>query len=419
MTSQRVAAVCAIAAVAAVSARAAAEPPAAAAPSAEVAAWQAFCDSLRESGTRFLMAHPQRHAIDRAESTRYLAQQIGSAVELALVEREPELPLLRINSTSLRKWGLDGADAKYQAASIEAGGSYRVRGQLGNAALIAFQVYTLEPDYTAFASLSGERGIDLPLQPDGRYELRVSAQRPADWKGPWLELDPRATTFLIREYFDDWDAAQMSRFQIERLDPPPAPLPLTPEASAEILERAARLFAHRIPMWIRPAAHAREQLRNRLSQLSIGSQALHDNIYGAGWFALEPGQALLIEFDAPEGRLWSFQLGNFWWESLDYLNHTGSLNSRQAVPSSDGHYRIVVSLEDPGVPNWLDPAGHPEGYLMYRYQRALGAPVPEARLVRLADLAQLLPAGTRRVSAEERRAELARRRAHAAERWTP
>jgi hypothetical protein len=72
---------------------AAAAGPTAAAMQAEVAAWQDFCDALKESGTRLLERNPQRHAIDRAEATRYLAQQVATSVKLALVDREPELPL--------------------------------------------------------------------------------------------------------------------------------------------------------------------------------------------------------------------------------------------------------------------------------------------------------------------------------------
>ncbi len=398
---------------------AAAAEPTTAAMQAEVVAWQTFCDALKESGTSFLERYPQQHAIDRAEATRYLAQQVVTSVKLALVDREPELPLLRLNSSTIEKWGLDGADAKYLTAQIDSRGSYRLRGRLGDAALIAFQSYTLEPDYAPFASLSGERGVDLPLQPDGSYELRLSRERPADWKGPWLALDPRATTFLIREYFDDWNDAQMSDWTLERVDAQPARAPLTPRDSEEFLRDAAQLFALRLPMWLDNVERTRATLRNRLFTMPNEAQGLRDNVYGNGWFALEADQALLIELAAPEARLWSFQLGNFWWESIDFLNHTGSLNSAQAQRSGDGRYRIVISLEDPGVPNWLDPAGHPEGYIMYRYQRAKSAPVPQAKLVSLADLSKFLPADTPRVSADERRAEIARRRAHAAIRWAP
>ena len=152
---------------------------------------------------------------------------------------------------------------------------------------------------------------------------------------------------------------------------------------------------------------------------SAGGQGLADNLYGTGWFALEPDEVLLIELDPPDALLWSFQLGNFWWESRDYVNRTGSLNGDQAVASSDGRYRIVIAAEDPGVPNWLVTAGHPEGAILYRYQQARNNPRPSVRVLSRADLAGALPADTPRVTPEQRGESIARRRAHAAERWAP
>jgi hypothetical protein len=387
--------------------------------SAEIAAWQEFCDALRQSGAELLARYAQVHAVDRAEALRYLAQQVATSVELAQIDRQPELPLLRINSTSIAKWGLDGADAKYTTVQIDSRGEYRLRGSLGNAALIAFQSYTLFPDYAAFASLSGERGVDLPTQPGGRFELHLSQKRPTDWRGPWLELDARATTFLIREYFDDWARAEMSSFALERLDAQPARAPLTPDESREILRDAAKLFALRGPMWLGNVERTRANLRNQLAMMPNEGVGLKDIVYGNGWFALGPSEALLVELEAPKARIWSFQLGNFWWESLDFASRSGSLNNAQAVPNSDGRYRIVISAEDPGVPNWLDTGGHPEGYVMYRYHRTENAPVPRVRLTTLGELPKLLPADTRRVTPAERRAEIAMRRAHAALRFGP
>jgi len=113
------------------------------------------------------------------------------------------------------------------------------------------------------------------------------------------------------------------------------------------------------------------------------------------------------------------EVGNFWWQSLDYVNRSGSLNSHQAVKSSDGRYRLVIAHEDPGVPNWLDPGGYSEGMILYRYQQSKTAPRPTLELVPASELAKHLPADTKQVSSEERRAEIARRRDHAARRWSP
>ncbi len=51
---------------------------------------------------------------------------------------------------------------------------------------------------------------------------------------------------------------------------------------------------------------------------------------------------------------------------------------------------------------WLDPVGHAEGSLIYRWNMAEDTPIPTIRLLPRADLAAALPASTRRISHDER-----------------
>jgi len=387
-------------------------------PPAEIAAWEAFCDQLKSSGAALLREHAQAREMDRAEGAVYLAQQAAAAVKYVLVQRDRHQPLLRVGATTLDKWGLDGADAKYLGAAIDAEGDYILHGRLGNARLFAVQLSAMLPRYTAFASLSAE---ELAPGADGRFSLRISRERPAGWQGPWLPLNARATDVLVREYFDNWESERPSELQLERLDAAPVPGPLGMKEAAALLGSMGTAFEQRAPMWLRRSQQLQRHALNRFQQApqKAGGQGLRDNLYATAWYRVATGEALLIELEAPDALMWSFQLGNYWWESLDYLNHSASLNGHQAQRSADGRYRLVVALEDPGVPNWLDPAGHPEGLLLYRAQRATRAPAPRMEVLPLAALRGRLPADTPAVSPEARRAERARRLAHAARRWSP
>ncbi len=381
---------------------------------AEIAAWEAYCDRLKATGVEILKDYPQPHAIDRQEALGYLAQQVAHSVQDVLVAEDASFPLLRLGASTIDKWGLDGADAKYLTARIRGDGVYRLHGRLGSATLIALQTFTMDPEYRPFASLSGD---GWQAAPDGRIDLRISAERPEGWSGTWLPTDPEATDLFVREYFADWENETPSELFLERLDVPAAPP--APDLAGR-LERMADGFAHRAPMWLQRSGRVRSWVVNDFrGPPEATEQGLKDNVYGQGWFQISRDEALLIELDAPDALLWSFQLGNFWWESLDYVNRTGSLNGHQAVASSDGRYRIVVAREDPGVPNWLDPASHPEGAILYRYQQSKNAPKPEARLVPVAELRAALPPDTPTVTREQRRAEIAARRAHATRRWAP
>ena len=71
-------------------------------------------------------------------------------------------------------------------------------------------------------------------------------------------------------------------------------------------------------------------------------------------------------------------------ESLDYRYHRIHVNSRTAVLRSDGSFRLVVAHRDPGVPNWLETAGHEFGTMCFRWVRpepAGAAPEPRTRVV--------------------------------------
>ena len=390
---------------------------AAPAPTAENAEWRAFLGRLAATGDTILASELPASAQDRAEGQRYLLQRLAAVIDEAL-DAESGPPIVALYSHKLRKYGMDSADAKYATVRVDPTGTYRLSGELGNAHHIAFQLTTSRAGWASFESIN-RAGLDAT--PSGEFELLVSAVKPADWKKPWLRLDPRSSELMLREYFYDWASEQPSRFEIERLDRPGASVPIEPAATSALYGAIAEQFAATVPRWFAASLDDRNHRPNQLGPpRKSASEGLLDNAYGSGWFRLEPDQALVIELARPDAHLWSFELGSFWWQSLDYVDHTSSLNGFQAVAGSDGRYRLVISLVDPGVPNWLDPVGHREGVIIYRYQLARGSnAIPTARVVPLAELRQVLPPDTPQVTPAQREAEIAIRRRHAAVRWAP
>ena len=77
-----------------------------------------------------------------------------------------------------------------------------------------------------------------------------------------------------------------------------------------------------------------------------------------------------------------------------------------ATLSSDGRFRAVIALEDPGVPNWLDPAGYKEGGIYGRWYDCDSEPLPTIKRVKLASLRDHLPSDTPVVTPEQRAEEL-------------
>lgn len=78
---------------------------------------------------------------------------------------------------------------------------------------------------------------------------------------------------------------------------------------------------------------------------------------------------------------------------------------RRAVHDTDGVFRAVVSHEDAGVQNWLDPVGNTRGQILNCLNRAKEKPAPRARLVPFAELRKHLP----REASKDRRRQIAAR----------
>lgn len=71
----------------------------------------------------------------------------------------------------------------------------------------------------------------------------------------------------------------------------------------------------------------------------------------------------------------------------DALRARPTVADRQIVPAADGTVRVVIAHDDPGVPNWLDTAGHREGPIVFFWLRARARLEPiEARVVAMAKL---------------------------------
>ena len=110
--------------------------------------------------------------------------------------------------------------------------------------------------------------------------------------------------------------------------------------------------------------------------------------YLRGGWQLEPGEALVIEGEAPRCRYWNILLYSRFLNSLDHRHRRVSATGATARLSGS-RYRFVLAAQDPGLADadWLDTEGRPFGIAVMRFLQPDAEPkVPEARRVRLADL---------------------------------
>ncbi len=133
-----------------------------------------------------------------------------------------------------------------------------------------------------------------------------------------------------------------------------------------------------------------------------------------GYFELEADEAAVIEWDPAGARLSGLSALDWWYIPIDSHRLSSTLNNYQAEPNPDGSITVVLSRSDPGVANWLDCGGLKHVLLTARWQ---GLPKEQVRkgaqiacrIVKLADLADQLPAGMARCSQAERKARNAQR----------
>ncbi|MCJ2177611.1 DUF1214 domain-containing protein [Novosphingobium album (ex Hu et al. 2023)] len=292
---------------------------------------------------------------------------------------------------------------------------YRVSGTRGTVKMIMFNTQKNNAGYPGDVDMTGEHYSDLDdrhlqIEPDGTFEILLSGERPEDHTGNWLQIKPGATMLMVRKRSYDWAGEIDPVLSIENLDP----APLKPRLSVdEILQRIKHMAAMpakatELFYWMQNQVRDEAGV-NVFKPAPIGG-ALSRQIYIPAVFEFEPDEALIIETELPEVRpYWNFQLNDPYYNAIEYVYRMSSTNGHFAKISSDGKFRAVISLEDPGVPNWLDPAGFLQGTVYGRWYDCDSCPTPTLKRVKFAELRDHLPADTPYVSPEERAAELQER----------
>ena len=373
-------------------------------------AWHRFCDQLKAAGDVAFRSSAPRGAVDRAAGVRLLSRNIALALAFELENRDPQHPELLHYFDPLRKQGGDNTDALYVGAPINGTDTYRVSGRRGTARY--FGVTVVERGTTPWGGgVAGMLfGDQIRTEPDGSFELYLS---PEKQPGNWIRTTPETFRVTFRQFFADWENEQPMEARIDRLTGDGAPPSLTPERVIEGLGRASHWVNWSLTYWADMIEKWKSQPNRFLSYRQLDDNRIDATPGGEpliAYWMLPPDEVLVIRVRPPRAQYWSVEFGNYWWETMDYRYRLASTNCHHAVLEDDGELIVVVSHDDPGLPNWLDPSGHAEGYVTYRWMLADHHPVPQCTQLPRAALLEHLPAGVRRITPEARRAQLAARR---------
>jgi hypothetical protein len=384
-----------------------------------VPGWDELIDRLRDLPTRMLAKLP----VDQQQDPQ-IQQEIGrlalSAVASCSIDAlggDPAHPVFLPQISQVLNVGQPNADTAYRVARVAADGVYRLRGIRGSLRLFVISQSPPSPFEPGF---SAERAVrtthdfaTLTADADDRFDVILSADRPDGHDGDWWKLEPRTNKLLMRMVSSDWAGERSPTISIERIDQPAT----RPRIAADVLEQRLRLLPAMIdfigPMFVDHVEQLRQEgYVNALKIFDVSKMGgLTGQFYYEGTYEIGDDEALLLEAKVPEKyRYWSLILTNDIYETTDWYNNQSSLNDAQAVVDADGVLRIVVSREDPGVPNWLDTAGHARGLIQGRWTECDEEPIPSIRRLPIAALRDALPPGTPHVDLAQRDRDVRARR---------
>ncbi len=352
--------------------------------------------------------------IEQAEGYRHLLRLLSASSEWLLEKSDTDRPAFTRVMTPWRKFIGDNPDTIYDAAPVAAGATYRLSGHAGGALYLGVTVYGRDANGTI--EMLGQASDAAFVDSTGSIDLTIGGEG-SETNGGWIPIPEGAESVWVRQYFRDVDTEEPATLSIERIDtpadqPPPLDAPrvaagldrmsLFMRATVDAVTTVSRTMAGspNKPLMAGAAFEiaggdvtdsvadaGTDQIEELLMKMARASYPTPDNQYAGVWFDLDPDQALVVKGTPPTGaRYWGVQLANRWQESLDYVHHDVCLNDQQVELEPDGTYRIVVAATNPGVPNWLDTAGHRSGMVNVRALLAVDLAEPIYEVVPLASL---------------------------------
>jgi hypothetical protein len=380
-----------------------------------VHAWDDFCDQLKAAKAVVFRDTAPAAPRDRAAGLRMLARNIALALDVKLENADPQRPELTHNFNWRRKQGGDNPDALYLAAPVDGRETYRVTGTRGSAPFVAFTVAARggSPWGGPAAGAGAILGPALAVDDDGRFEVMLGPEPPEPMPANWIKTTPDTFRLTVRQFFSDWESEEPMRLRIDRLGDPLPPPVFDADALVSGLAEAGRFLRETTGYWAdtietwqaRPLEFLslRQVLRNGPNATPGGEPLLC-------YWEMAADEALILRVTPPPARYWNIELGNWWFESMDYRYRPSSTNAAHATLEDDGDLIVVVAHDDPGLANWLDASGHAAGYLACRWMGAETAPAPRVTRVPRAALFAHLPATVKMTEPAARQARQAARR---------
>ena len=380
-------------------------------------AWHQFCDELKDSGDLIFRDGIPDNEITRATGMRLLARNISLAMQFEMENNDPKFPEMLHYFDPLRKQGGDNTDAHYSGSPINGQDYYRISGYRGTAQYFAITI--LEDGNTPWGGgvVNTRLGKDLIVDESGRFELLIGPKQPNNFdaeKINWMETSTESYRITFRQFFANWLKEKPMEAGIERVGQDNQ----TPLFTAEILSEGLKKTSHWVnwstTYWADMIDKWKAQPNTFMSYGELEKNKIDFTPGGApiiAYWKIPAGEALILRVTPPDADYWAVEFGNYWWETMDYRYRFSSTNCHHAKLDNEGVLTIIISHEDLGATNWLDPCGHEEGYITYRWIGSDHYPKPNAEQLTLAALTATYPELINQVGQQQREDEMLERRA--------
>lgn len=330
------------------------------------------------------------------------------------------------------------------------------------------RIFEGRPADTTFSVLEGTSGVtstiltldDLDVSPDGSFVITVSGAAATPGQKNHLQLTSSSTLIAARNTLGDWAVEEPMELEVQRVSGPPNSLfaqlggfvllgslvndnPLLaslaslipPLAIAEapivrgtltallMIVRGSNQEAKYMALATTDPATGKLRPPNVMTPPASNAEFLANQLQSNGYFQLADDEALILTIDPAGAGFFTVPVYDDWTITGDYWNEQTSLNNDQSVANGDGTYTMVVSPTDPLVRNWVSTGGLNQGIISMRFQNldpdSPDTPTVGSQVVKIADLADYLPAGTALVTPEQRATQLAVRKKGFNKRWAP